>query len=207
MAPSDNASIVLAELPAEGWQQLRQGITAEAMAQHGMRLLSRETIDGLPYEQITVRAEQRIGNQLFDKWLMFFDAKSFVGIVTVSIASPVPARLSDAVIRAVLASVRVSSEASGNPVAALPFSLQPTARFKYRKTLAGRGFMLKETPPPPEGQLDDVGFVVTLAGDAPIAAADQQRFAEQQFLASTSHYRQEPHPEHKGGAGGRSAWL
>jgi len=184
-APSDNASIVLTEFPAESWQQLRQGITAEAMAQHGMRLLSTETIDGLPYEQVTARAEQRLGNQLFDKWLMFFNAKDFVGIVTVTIASPAPPRLSDAIVRAALASVRrASSEASGNPVAALPFTVQAAARFKYRKALSGRGLVLKETPPPPEGQPDDVGFIVTLAGDAPIAAADQQRFAEQQFLTS-----------------------
>jgi len=95
-----------------------------------------------------------------------------------------PPVIADSVIRAALASVRVSTETSVDPVAALPFSVTPAARFHYRKTLSGRSLILKETPPPPEGQLDDVGFLVALANDTAIAAADQQRFGEQQFMAS-----------------------
>ena len=147
----DNASILLAEFPPVAFNQFRNGFTADAMAKHGMRLLSNETIDGVPYEQITVRAEQRVGNQIFDKWLMTINGPDVVGMVTVSIAKPAPPRLSDAVIRAALASVRINATASVDPIAALPFSIEPTARFKYRKPLAGRGLLLKETPPPPEG--------------------------------------------------------
>ena len=58
----DNASILLVEFPRGAFSQFRNGLTADAMTKHGMRLLSNETIEGLPYEQITVRAEQRIGN-------------------------------------------------------------------------------------------------------------------------------------------------
>jgi hypothetical protein len=102
------------------------------MTKHGMRLLSNETIEGLPYEQITVRAEQRIGNQIFDKWLMIINGPDVEGMVTVSIAKPAPPQLSDAVIRAALASVRINATASVDPIAALPFSIEPTARFTYR---------------------------------------------------------------------------
>ena len=139
----DNASILLAEFPPVAFNQFRNGFTADAMAKHGMRLLSNETIDGVPYEQITVRAEQRVGNQIFDKWLMTINGPDVVGMVTVSIAKPAPPRLSDAVIRAALASVRINATASVDPIAALPFSIEPTARFKYRKPLAGRGLLLK----------------------------------------------------------------
>jgi hypothetical protein len=180
----DNASILLAEFPPVAFNQFRNGFTADAMAKHGMRLLSNETIDGVPYEQITVRAEQRVGNQIFDKWLMTINGPDVVGMVTVSIAKPAPPRLSDAVIRAALASVRINATASVDPIAALPFSIKPTTRFKYRNPLAGRALLLKETPPPPEGQLDDVSFIVTLAGETAIAPSDQRSFGEQQFLVS-----------------------
>ncbi|MHC2618805.1 hypothetical protein ACVIW2_000837 [Bradyrhizobium huanghuaihaiense] len=179
-----SASIVLVEFPPAAFEQIRAGISAEAMARHGMRLLSTETIEGLPYEQVTVRAEQRTGNQTFDKWMLNVKGPDMVAIVTMSIPRPAPARLSDAVIRATLASVRISAVSTSDPIAALPFSIEPTSRFKYRKPLAGRGLLAKETPPPPEGKLDDVGFVVTLAADGIIAPSDQQAFGEQQFLMS-----------------------
>ena len=179
-----NASILLAEFPPVAFPQFRNGFTAEAMAKHGMRLVSKEMIEGVPYEQITVRAEQRVGNQTVDKWLMVINGPDVVGMVTFSVARPAPPRLSDAVIRAALASARINAAASVDPIAALPFSIQPTARFTYRKPLAGRGLLLKETPPPPEGQLDDVGFIVSLAADTTIAPADQRTFGEQQFLVS-----------------------
>ena len=56
---ANQASILLAEFPPVAFTQFRTGLTAEAMAKRGMRLLSTETIAGVPYEQITVRAEQR----------------------------------------------------------------------------------------------------------------------------------------------------
>ena len=180
----NNASILLAEFPPVAFPQFRNGFTAEAMARHGMRLVSKEMIEGVPYEQIAVRAEQRVGNQTIDKWLMVINGPDIVGMVTVSVPKPAPPTLSDAVIRAALASARINAVAAVDPIAALPFSVQPTARFAYRKPLAGRGLLLKETPPPPEGQLDDVGFIVSLAADTTIAAADQKSFGEQQFLVS-----------------------
>ena len=181
---ANNASILLAEFPPVAFPQFRNGFTAEAMAKHGMRLVSKEMIEGVPYEQITVRAEQRVGNQTVDKWLMVINSPDVVGMVTVSVARPAPPTLSDAAIRAALASARINAATSVDPIAALPFSIQPTARFTYRKPLAGRGLLLKETPPPPEGQLDDVGFIVSLAADTTIASADQRSFGEQQFLLS-----------------------
>ena len=162
----DNASILLAEFPPVAFNQFRNGFTADAMAKHGMRLLSNETIDGVPYEQITVRAEQRVGNQIFDKWLMTINGPDVVGMVTVSIAKPAPPRLSDAVIRAALASVRINATASVDPRS--PPCRSRSSRQRASNTASpwpAGDLLLKETPPPPEGQLDDVGFIVTLAGE------------------------------------------
>lgn len=181
---TNGASIMLVEFPPVAFKQISSGLNAEAIAKHGMRLVSRETIEGLPYEQVTARAEQRLNGQTFDKWMMTINGPDVVGMVTVTVPKPAPSQLSDAVIRAALASVRINATSAGDPIAALPFSIEPTARFKYRKPLAGRGILLKETPPPPEGQLDDVGFIITLAADMTVASADQKGFGEQQFLNS-----------------------
>jgi hypothetical protein len=48
--------------------------------------------------------------------------------------------------------------------------------------MSGRGLLLKETPPPPQGQLDDVSFAVMLVQEATVAAADRRQFGEQQFM-------------------------
>ena len=130
------------------------------MAKHGMRLLSNETIDGVPYEQITVRAEQRVGNQIFDKWLMTINGPDVVGIVirldreacaTAAVGCRDPRR----------ACKRPGSmrTASVDPIAALPFSIEPTSALQIPQAPGWPGeLLLKETPPPPEGQLDDVGL-------------------------------------------------
>jgi hypothetical protein len=181
--PTDKASITLTELPAPGGlDELRRGLSADAVAQHGMRLLATEKLDKLPYDNLAARAEQSVGDEVYDKWLLFFDGREFVGLVTVTVAKS--SRVTDAVVRTALESIRISAGPSGDPVAALPFSIAPASRFKYRLPVGGRSLMLKETPPPPQGEIDDVMFVTTLAGDTPIAAADQRRFGEQQFLAS-----------------------
>lgn len=181
--PSDKASITLTELPARGGlDEIRRGLSADAVAQHGMRLLSTEKLDKLPYDNLAARAEQPVGDEVYDKWLLFFDGKEFVGLVTVTTVKS--SRVTDAVVRTALESIRIGPGPSGDPIAALPFSIEPGSRFKYRLPVGGRSLMLKETPPPPQGQIDDVMFVTTLAGDTPIATADQRRFGEQQFLAS-----------------------
>ncbi|MGJ4997433.1 hypothetical protein ACQR0Z_23630 [Bradyrhizobium sp. HKCCYLS3077] len=184
VAPAQKASIVMTEMPAGGLEQIRRGLSSGAMAQHGMRLLATEQIDKFPYDHLMARAEQPVGSEVYDKWLLFFDAKDFVGSVTVTVAKSPAAGLTDAAIRTALASVRIATAASVDPIAALPFSVQPTSRFKYRLPVSGRSLMLKESPPPPNGQIDDAVFITTLAGDAPVAPADQRQFGENQFLTS-----------------------
>src|SRR5262245_36907321 len=112
----NNASILLAEFPPVAFPQFRNGFTAEAMARHGILLVSKEMIDGVPYERITVRAEQRVGNQTVDKWLMVINGPDVVGMVTFSVPKPAPPTRSDAVIRAALASARISATAAVDPI-------------------------------------------------------------------------------------------
>jgi hypothetical protein len=180
-----NASILLAEFPAGKFDEIRRGINADALAQKGLRLVSTESIEGIAFETVAVRAEQHTGNMLFDKWMMFFDAKGLVGMVAVTIPKSSPPSLQDSLIRSALASVKVRLEPV-DAMAALPFTVESVARFKFRNPLAGRGLILKETPPPPEGRSDDVVFNIVLASDMPVAAADQKVFGAQQFLSMKS---------------------
>jgi hypothetical protein len=179
-----NASILLVEFPAEAFERTRREASAEAFAKRGLQLVSTEKIAGAAYETMTFRAEQRIGDLLLDKWLMFFDAKILSGLVTVTIEKASPPRLPDSAVRAALASVIVRAEPNGDAIAALPFTVASPARFKFRMPIAGRGLLLKESPPPPEGSPDDAGITVALAAETSIDAADQKNFGEQQLAAS-----------------------
>ena len=124
--------------------------------------VSQETIEGLPYEQIAARAEQRVGNQIIDKWLMVINSPDVVGMVTVSVAKPAPPTAVGC--RDPRRAGQRTDQCGGLRSIRSPpchSRFEPTARFTYRKPLSGRGLLLKETPPPPEGQLDDVGFIVS----------------------------------------------
>jgi hypothetical protein len=167
------ASIVLTELPGGAFAEVRSGVTPEALATRGVLRVSPIAVPAAAYEHVAIRGEQQTGGILHDKWILFFDGGSFVGIVTANVPRHDPTALSEPAAVAMLASARIVAPA-GDAVAALPFTFDPGARFRHRTALAGRSALLSETPPPQKHH--EATMTIAVVADRPVPPAEQQRF-------------------------------
>jgi hypothetical protein len=176
------ASIAASEALPGAFAQLRQSATrANDLRAAGLSLLDVETIPGFPYEHVLIHATRQRDKAIVDVWRLVFQHKDIAGTVTINVARVVPPPVSAQAVRAAMASVRVTAVA--NPAASLPFAVDAPQRFTYRSALGGRQLILKETPLPPEGAVDDAAVSIELVSRDPVAPAERDSFARQRMFA------------------------
>lgn len=156
------------------------------LKQRGLAMVETETLPGFPYEHVLTKATRQQEGVTIDVWLLAFRHAEIAGTVVASLARiPKPPATAEAM-RAALASVRVAAAPPGSLTAQLPFAVDAPARFTYRKALAGRQLMLKESPPAPEGAVGDVVATVTQVSRDPVKPPERESFARQQLFGLTA---------------------
>jgi hypothetical protein len=165
----DKASVLVVELPASAYDQLAAAISSGAMAKQGVEITSGEDLAGLPFRARIYRGRQVAQGMELDKWLMLADGSSTLTLINVS-AVKGAAPVTDAQVREMFRSVRLSAAPAGDPVDALPFSLTPAPRFSHRQTIGGLGLVLTGAPPSPENA-GRPGLIVTKAFEQGIPKA------------------------------------
>ena len=172
-----HASILIVEIPGAAFEAMRDGFTADALAKQGVTLESQEPVTDLPFKAHLFRGQQALKGMTIKKWLLLADGGGYTAIINVSSDAADP--LSEARVRAALATVRLQAAPVGDPLAALPFSIRPAARFTRSQALGGRGLVLMQSPPPPDGPSGDPGLTVTLLAEQSFPPDQRQAFTEQ----------------------------
>jgi hypothetical protein len=80
---------------------------------------------------------------------MLADGRSTLTLINVSAVKDA-APVTDAQIREMFRSARLSAAPAGDPFDALPFTVTPAPRFSHRQTIGGVGLVLTSAPPSPE---------------------------------------------------------
>lgn len=155
------ASIGLMEFPGGGFDQTIRGMSPDALAKRGLRAMHSDplTIEGI--NTFLTRVEQQANNTLLEKWIFVLDAKSFIGMVVVTVPKNAARHIPESAVRAVLASVRVDTTAKTDPRTLLPYVFDRGKRFQYENVMGGHAVLLKESPPPPKGRADDAAMLIT----------------------------------------------
>lgn len=155
------ASIGIMEFPAGAFEQTKRGMNPDALARRGLRTVRTKQLTLAGIDTFLLRVEQRADNLLLDKWLFMFDAKTFTGMVVVTVPRTASGQLGEPDVRTALASLRVGAVSNGDPRALLPYIFKRGKRFQYENVLGGHAVLLKETPPPPKGRANDAAMLIT----------------------------------------------
>lgn len=142
----DKASVLVVEIPAATYDQLVAAISAGTMAQQGVEITGGEAFPGLSSRAQMFRGKQTAQGVEVDKWVLLVDGGSMLVLINVS-ALKGAAPLTDAQVRDMFKSIKVAAAPAGDPVAALPFTVTPAARFTHKQTLGGNGLILTSAPP------------------------------------------------------------
>ena len=139
------ASILVVELPAEAFAELRRDMTTEALAERGIVVRERreEIVDGLP--AIWIDGTQPSEKLIHEKRLLVVG-----GEVTVLLTATIPSSYASEVrllkIEAAMRALRFR-DTRGESLTRLPFVFSQLAGFRFTRTLAGRAAVLVEEKP------------------------------------------------------------
>ena len=107
---------------------------------------------------------------------MLADGGSTLTLINVS-AVKGAAPVTDAQVREMFRSVRLSAAPAGDPLDALPFGVTPAPRFSHRQAIGGLGLVLTSAPPSPENA-GRLGLIVTKAFEQGIPKAQWPKAVE-----------------------------
>lgn len=137
------ASVLIVEMPAEAYPQLS---TLFADAEAAKQGFARQNVTIATREEITVAGAKvplLVGSQTapgggsLDKWVALFKGDK---TVMLTVQSPKSAKLSQAEVKAMIASVALGAAPTMEAkLAALPFTIKPAAPFRILDTMAGSG--------------------------------------------------------------------
>lgn len=147
--PATGSSVAFTEMPPEAWSQLRDGLTAQSLAQRGIREMRRSMLRTNAGEALLIEGVQTAGGASLGKFLLLFPGPGFTGLVTVTLTPPGAERHPLAAVRTMLASTTATSQAAISPRDALAFAFDETPRMKLLQTLGRGSAILTETPAPP----------------------------------------------------------
>lgn len=180
MDPNGALALQVIEAPGDLMAKMRAGMTREDLARNGMNLIDSEPLTDLPFDAQLVRFTKTVGGVDQEGWTLLADGHQFVAIVMITQVKA-SARLTDAGALDVLKTVRLRQEAASDPVATLPFSVAPSARFKFRLPMMGRALALTQSPAPPPTPPKDPykePSILITTFLARIEPAQQRSFAE-----------------------------
>jgi len=173
------ASILVNELPADAFAALRATVPqAESWKTRGMEFVQEHRLDGFPYEHKLAQARRMQEGKPVDVWMLVLGRRDVTATVVINVSQGPQAALSPEQVKKLLAGVRIAA-APGDPMARMPFTVDPPARFTYRQVVGEHQLMLKESPLPPVGVTDDITASVSMVPRAPAKPEQREMFARQ----------------------------
>ncbi len=177
------ATIVVSEAPAAAYVPTRNAMQpSEAWTKRGMTLVRLEKLDKLPYEHQLALAQRTQNGVQVDVWTLLLAHNDITGTVIVNVAQTKSPAMTPEQVRAMLSGIRLAAVVP-DPLAGLPFAIDPGQRFPYRRAIADRQLLLKESPPPPVGAADDLTVIVGMTGQVPVKAEERETYARRQIFA------------------------
>jgi hypothetical protein len=190
MNKATQASVLVVEMPPEAYPQLStlfaDGDAAKAgFAKQNVTIAKREQLDVAGAKVPLLAGSQIAPNGAqFDKWIALFKGDK---TVMITVQSPKTAKLPEAQVRAMVASVSLGKEPTIEvKLAALPFAIKPAAPFRVIDTLAGSGVMMTvgEKNTDPEGAQP---LMIAVHQTVPSARPGQEEALAETLLKSTQN--------------------
>ena len=164
-----SAAILVAELPAEAFADLEKGFTDEALKARGMTVQKREPLTFKDGRGFVVSGPQESGGVKRHETVMVASFLSATTVVSVQMIDASRATLTDAVIRAALATVAVRQQIpESERLAVLPYKIGNLAKFRVVRTAQSGVAILTDGPNDEVAAVEQPFMLIGVApGEAP----------------------------------------
>ena len=184
-----NASIVLNEVDISLFDELKNGLNADAARSAGLFDLKEFKIAGLKTDTLALTGYQVLSGQVIHKWIVIARSDGFVADIVYNIPDAALKQIGTSSITNSLDSIKFRNVRSKDPVESLPFQIEIPSSLKYKEIIGGFSILTKQTPPPPGGRGDDISIYTGILSDTEVYPADQEGTAEKVLRSSRAiHY-------------------
>lgn len=139
------SSILLIQLPAEAFAEVKAGMTPEGLASQNIEITSSDPIKIAGFDGLIVRGVQTSGEAKINKWILLLETPEAAFLLTAQDLTG--DSLDDATVMATFESIQVRKTPPVEvQVESLPFTLGDLAGFRVVRTIAGSGVLLTKGP-------------------------------------------------------------
>jgi hypothetical protein len=175
-ARGEEASIVIVEFPPEAFDAMRTGMTADGLAQRGLKQVARREVrlPGRTRPGVLIEVDMAATGQNATRWLLLVPDPALTGFVTATVMGT-PTAEQKREIEAALASVTLRpTPGPEEQRAALPFRFEDRPGLRYTRAIAGTSAQLF-APGAPIGTALSLTYpnLLIATGNGPIVPPDQ----------------------------------
>jgi hypothetical protein len=176
------SSMILITLPPEAFAEAQGTLTAEALKQHGIGGVSRETLTLPNGRAILVIGTETENGQKFRRWMFLALIPEATALATVSVPEPQLGVYSNEVIKASLLTIATRDLVPIEELLSLvPFRLDELAGLRPVRVLGSGGVILTAGPNDAANLAEQPMFVVSIAPGGPEQADARANFARNLF--------------------------
>jgi hypothetical protein len=176
------ASMILITLPPEAFTEAQTTLAADALKQHGIAEVSRETLTLPNGRALLVIGTETENGRKFRRWMFLALLPEATTLATVSVPEPQLGVYSNDVIKASLLTVAARALVPIEELLSLvPFKLDELAGLRPVRVLGSAGIMLTAGPNDAVGPAEQPMFVVSIAPGGPEQADARANFARNLF--------------------------
>ena len=148
MDEETSTSIMIASVPKEAYEEMTAGMTPERAATQGMTLVGPCDHVTTSMESRCFRVTQSARGFLFQKWLLIarFDNETAMIVVNVPDMVMKEGIYTAAAMETALSSLAYSETLAGDPLDALPFTIEEGELLTFQRTLGGSSAIYAGTP-------------------------------------------------------------
>lgn len=178
----NNVAIVLLALPPEAFGDIEKTMTNEALTRQSLVVDGREALTLATGKALLVIVRQEVQGTKLRKWIMAASTPALTALVTVQLPDDTSAVLSEAAIRAALASLAVRQTVPvEEQLGLLPFRVGELAGFRVGGVYAGRAVVLTDAAINQPAANAEPQMVIAVANGGPSQAGERGDFARDVF--------------------------
>jgi hypothetical protein len=174
--------ILMITLPAEAYAEMEKSASAAELKKQGFNVETREPFKLAAGKAFILIGNQTAENKRFRKWLLVASTPELTAVVNVQASEAGKPAITDAAIRAALASLAVRSGVPDEEkLSLLPFKVGELAGFKIGSVVPGRAMLLTDATAGASMSGDQARLVAIAAPGGPAKADDRDTFARNVF--------------------------
>lgn len=177
--PERKAAILIGEFPAEAYEEVEKGLTANAQ-KAGFSQESRENLTLAEGKGVLVIGQQDVQGVPVRRWLLVAETGGVTALVSVEVQKTAAEASTDATVRSALDSLKVRAVVpNAELLGLLPYNLKDMAGFRIVQAAPSGGALLTDGPKNTIELNEQPVILITIIPAVPDLGADRGSFARQ----------------------------